>query len=88
MLYLVKTAKISFYKRNFEQNRGKVGKCWKLLNNIAGKNNYKNRDIVLNINGSEESELNTVVNVFNEYFVNVANNIEQSIPRSNLSHMY
>ena len=57
---------------------------WKTLNSLI---RYKNtsKDIILNHNGSTVSDPSTIAEVFNNYILNGASNLDRNIPDSNIS---
>ena len=57
---------------------------WKSLNSLIWyKNNSK--DVILNHNGSTVSDPSAIAEAFNNYFSNVAPNLDHNIPHSNIS---
>ena len=62
-------------------------KTWTGINNILHrKGKQKITDIFLNINGKLFTDQNVVVNKMNEYFINVADNLAQKIPKPNTKY--
>ena len=48
---------------------------------------YKNtsKDVILNHDGSTVSDPSAIAGVFNNYFSNIASNLDRNIPHSNIS---
>ena len=46
------------------------------------------KDVTLNHNGSSISDSSAIVEVFNNYFSNIASNLDRDIPHSNISPLY
>ena len=46
------------------------------------------KDVTLNHNGSSISDPSDIAEVFNNYFSNIASNLDRDIPHSNISPLY
>ena len=75
----IKVAKNNYYLNKFENCRGDSSKTWKLTNNIlGGKNKSKTPHSVIH-DYNEITDKNQMCNIFNQYFVNVGQNLASSI---------
>ena len=57
---------------------------WKTLNSLIRCKNMS-KDVTPNHNGSSISDLSVIAEVFNNYFSNIASNLDRNIPHSNIS---
>ena len=74
----------NYFQRKFTECSINSRDTWKTLNSlIRYKNNSK--DVLLNHNGSTVSAPSAIAEVFNNYFSNVASNLDRNIPYSNIS---
>jgi hypothetical protein len=73
---LIRKSKKTYYKKFFNNNENDAKKLWSQVNSIINKNNCKKKcEIYLNDNGKIITEQKKVANTFNEYFINVAQNL-------------
>jgi len=76
---LIRNAKNSYYKSELEKANGNPKMCWKLINNLFGRGNKKNRTInTIMHNGTElnvKENGNIISNKFNDYFINMASDL-------------
>ena len=79
---LIKSAKFEYYRNKFGACDGNIKSVWKNINKILGKN-HRNSINVFKINNAEVSDKLAIAEAFNEYYGNVARNIEQSLPQPN-----
>ena len=81
---LKKKSHRNFYKSYFEKNMNNAKKSWSGINSILHrKNKQKNSDIFLNANGKLVTDQKIVSKLFNNYFINVADNLAKKIPKPN-----
>ena len=75
-------ARNNYFQRKFTECSNNSRDTWKTLNSLI---RYKNpsKDIILNHNGSTVSDPSAIAEVFNNYFSNVASNLDSNIPHSN-----
>ena len=66
--------------------RNQIIYTWKSLNSLI---RYKNtsKDVIQNHDGSTVSDPSDIAEVFNNYFSNVASNLDRYIPHPNISPM-
>ena len=64
-----------FFQDNFQNSRG----TWKKINELLNKKPNKNDDTVINENGAIICNQKLVSNKFNNYFVNVAQNLVREL---------
>ena len=77
-------ARNNYFQRKFREWSNNSNDTWKTLNSLI---RYKNtsKDVILNHNGSTVSDPPAIAEVFNNYFSNVASNLDRNIPHSNIS---
>ena len=81
---LLRKSKKQYYKKYFQEHLNNIKKTWTGINNLLHRQNkQKLSDIFLNINGNLFTDQKTVVEKMNKYFVNVAENLAQKIPKPN-----
>ena len=77
-------ARNNYFERKFTECSNKSRDTWKTLNSLIWyKNNSK--DVILKHNGSTVSDPSNIAKVFNNYFSNVASNLDRNIPHPNIS---
>ena len=82
----LRLAKIAISRGNSEcSNNSRV--TWKTLNCLI-RCKKTSKDVTLNHNGSPISDPSGIGEVFNNYFSNIASNLDRDIPHSNISPLY
>jgi len=80
---LIRVQKINHYNEIFKNNRNNIKQTWSHLKQIIHKSNDKSSiPKVMNIDDSKTSDMNTITESFNNYFVNIGTNTDKSIPHS------
>ena len=79
-------ARNNYFERTFTECSNNSRDTWKTLNSLI---RYKNasKDVILNHGGSTFSDQLVIAEVFNNYFSNVASNLDRNIPHSNISKL-
>ena len=76
-----------YLKQYFIKHANNLKKTWNGINNILHRQGkIKVSDIFLNIDGKLVTDQKTVVNKMNNYFINVADNLAQKIPKPNTEY--
>jgi hypothetical protein len=84
---LKKKSHRTFYKNYFNNNMNNAKKTWSGINSILHRTKkQKLSDIFLNSNGKLVTDQKTVSKLFNNYFVNVADNLAKKIPKPNTKY--
>ena len=79
---LLRKSKKQFYKKYFAEHINNMKKTWTGINTILHRQNkQKHSDIFLNISGKLFTDQKTVVDKMNNYFINVAENLAEKIPK-------
>ena len=74
----------NFYKNYFTKNMNNAKKTWSGINSVLHRQSkQKVSDIFLNSNGKLVTDQRLVSKLFNNYFVNVADNLARKIPQPN-----
>ena len=77
----IKEAKRMYYINSFDRCKGDVNNTWKLLNDLMHRGRKRDRSVFSVLIGDDEvSDTNLIANYFNVCFINVANNINSSLP--------
>ena len=71
------------YKQYFQANLSNSKKIWKGINGILHRYKCISKTILLNINGKIITDQKIISNSFNQYFVNVADNLANKMPNKN-----
>lgn len=81
---IIRASKKAYYNEALMKNKGNVRAIWGILKEVMNKNNKKNAypDYFTDKEG-EVNNMQSVVNRFNDYFVNVGPNLANSIPIKN-----
>ena len=86
---LIRKSKKQYHKQYFMQHAHNIKKTWKGINNLLHRQgNLKVSDIFLNIDGKLFTDQKIVVDKMNNYFVNVAENLANKIPKPQINHQY
>ena len=75
---LIKHAKSSYYSKKFEGCSGDMKKTWSLINDIRGKNK-KEIKLLFKVGNQKVVDRRIIANKFNEYFVTLAQNMNNSV---------
>ena len=77
-------ARNNYFQRKFTVCLNNSTDTWKTLNSLI---RYKNtsKDVILNHDGSTVSDPSAIAEVFTNYFLNVASNLDRNIPHTNIS---
>ena len=76
-------ARNNYFQRKLAECSNNSRDTWKTLNSlIRYKNNSK--DVILSHNGSKVSDPSAIAEAFNNYFLNIASNLDRNIPHSNI----
>ena len=88
---IIKKAKISYYKNKYNSCKGDSSKTWKITNNILGHGKHeKTKSFSILHNSTMVTNDSEISDIFNDYFINVSNNLSMGIAVSNtnpLSYM-
>jgi len=79
----MRSAKRRYFRQKFRDSAGSTTDTWRLVRRILNSNRKYN-EIVLDVEGSQISDNNRVAEAFNSYFSSVAENIDRSIPLSDV----
>ena len=77
-------ARNNYFQRKFTECLNNVRDTWKTLNSLIRHKNTS-KDVILNHGGSTVSDPSAIAEVFNDYFSNVASNLDRNIPHANMS---
>ena len=79
---LKRRSMILYYKNYFQEHMNNAKKSWTGINTILHRNSKtRMSDIFLNSNGNLFTDQKTVSKMFNNYYINVAGNLESKIPK-------
>ena len=74
---IIKYQKNKYFTKRFNNCKGDIKKCWKVLNEIRNKRKQLNLPKFINFNGSLIANRRVILTEFNKYFVNIANNLNK-----------
>ena len=82
---MVKKAKDSYYLNAFNRMRGNARKIWELIHDLS--DSKKNRQPVskLTVENITYADQLDIANKFNEFFTNIATDLDSQLPQTNLS---
>lgn len=83
--YLIRDLKRKHFSNEFKKAQGNVKKSWKLIKSIINKNLSNKTIKSICVDGSVVSEEDEIAESFNNYFSNVASNLDSTIPKSDIS---
>ena len=78
---LIRKCKENFYSASFTRNVGNIKKTWKLINNICNRKRFTPIDRII-YNTTEIIDPRQIAETFNNFFVNIANDLVKSLPQS------
>ena len=79
-VHLVREAKSKHYLDRFNKCKGDIKRCWKVINEMAHKKKSSSFPNFIELNHQLITDRRLIVNKFNEYFVNIAKNLNDSKP--------
>ncbi|NRB81915.1 MAG: hypothetical protein HRU38_25205, partial [Saccharospirillaceae bacterium] len=79
---LIRASKNDYYKKRFDSCNGDLKKCWKVLNEMRNKKRSVSFPNYIQFNRELIADRRIIVNKFNEYFVNIAKNLNDSKSQS------
>ena len=82
---LLRRAKKDHYHSLFKSNEQNVKKSWAVMKTLINKTKSSEVPLKLLVNGHHVSDKNVIANKFNNYFVNIGNNLAKNIPESTIS---
>ena len=84
---LKRQSKSNYYKEYFEVHKNKSSMLWKGIRSLVNISNSSKKDIkLLNNKGNNVSDPKVIAELFNDYFINIGPNIDNTI--SNAKHHY
>jgi hypothetical protein len=79
----LRRAERAHYDQLFTQYKSNLRKSWALIKDLINKKSTnKSQSFKINVNGVETSNMSTITNAFNDYFVNIGPSLAQSIPNT------
>ena len=75
-------AHTKYYKQRFEKCQGDLKKCWKVINEMRHKKKNLSFPNYIEVNRQLITDRRAIVEKFNQYFVNIAKNLNDSKPDS------
>ena len=79
---LVREAQVKYYSERFNKCNGDMKKCWKVLNEMRHKRKSVSFPNYIEVNQQLITDRRIIVNRFNHYFVNIAQNLNNSKPQT------
>ena len=81
---IIKASKNAYYRVKFSNVKGNIKETWKVINGMLGKN-VSNLNAIVKINSKLSTDPQVISNGFNEYFSNIATNVTNSLPESDVT---
>ena len=75
---IIRTKKSLYFEKRFNNCMGDIKKCWKVLNEIRNKRKKLTFPKYINFNGNLITQRRAIIEKFNSYFVNIANNLNKN----------
>ena len=84
VIYRTRQSKNSYYKNYFNKCKSDISRTWQGIKQIISCKNSKSdsKRIILNHEGKTVTDLDNIVNIFNDFFVNIGSKIAEKIPAS------
>ena len=84
---IIRRSKELYYRNAFQNCRYSIKETWRLIKNITSQtNNHKTIDKIM-VNDAEITSDNEIAEIFNDYFSNIALNLDSRIPHYPTSPM-
>jgi late competence protein required for DNA uptake (superfamily II DNA/RNA helicase) len=80
ILRVIKEAKKLYYQKHISNSEDKIQLTWKIINKETGKKQAPDKITELQVGKSKVTNTKEVVEVFNKYFITVAENLETKMP--------
>ena len=77
---MIRNAKKMYYRSSFSKYKNNLRNTWKLINGLMSRNSGRHSVKTIVVDGLETQDESQIANYFNEYFSNVAVNLESEIP--------
>ena len=74
---IIREAELNHFRKKFLKTSGNIRKAWQVINSIRCKKKSKQFPNFIDINGTIITDRRVICNNFNDYFVNVANNLNR-----------
>ena len=74
---IIQEAELNHFRKKFSKTSDNIRKAWQVINSIRCKKKSTQFPNFIDINGSIITNRRMICNSFNEYFVNVANNLNR-----------
>lgn len=87
VIFLAKKSKNNYYKNYFSKFKNNISKTWMGIKKVISckKSNCSSNNITLNHEGAITTDLDKIVNIFNNFFVSVGSKIAEKIPAAEKS---
>ena len=80
----IKKAKQTYYRNKYKNCSGDPASAWKVTNNILGNSKKSSFPSVIHHNSVEINDKSVICNIFNEYFVNIGQNLANNIQNNGI----
>ena len=85
---LIRKSKSDYYNSFFEENKTNIKKTWEGIREIVNiSKKSKSSPSRLRHNNSDVSDQVEISNIFNNFFVNIGNKVEEKIPNTDTNYM-
>ena len=74
---IIRFQKTRYFTNRFNNCKGNIKKCWKVLNEIRNKRKKLHVPLYINMNGNLITSRRVIISEFNKYFVNIANKLNE-----------
>ena len=81
---LIRNFKQSYFRRCFERNVGNIKATWKLIKKLSKNNHNLDIDTIFH-DGISYDNKSEIADIFNQYFVSVAEDLARNLPSTQLS---
>ena len=81
---LIRKHKESYFQNLFSRNMNDIKTTWKNIRLLCNSNRKRNLESISH-NGTKYTSHKDIAEIFNDFFVNIARNIENSLPSTNIS---
>ena len=76
---VLRTARSNYFRKRFENCKGDLKKSWKVLNELRNKKRIPSFPNYIEFNKKIITDRRLIINKFNEYFVNIATNLNNNM---------
>ena len=84
---LLRNEEKKYYEQQFQSVASDARKTWKIINSLLNNHSSQKLSHIFQLNNTTTCDKKVIVNLFNDYFVNLGSNLAKEIPPSKRNHL-